>query len=175
MSLENFNIENAVLRGLKNDKIISPRYIRMPVDVECTIFSPLPMQCIHRVVNILRDIDDQIVSGETVIKPEMVPSWFLSKFQPTPTRENIDNRLRQIRTADSNSRLKLMRENWDFDGWSYWILPEERQWFIKSLEPSRDAIIVRLAVPGMPAPLGALEILLVFCGAEFGLEIMSFG
>ncbi|MHA3774773.1 hypothetical protein ACXR0O_24895 [Verrucomicrobiota bacterium sgz303538] len=66
-----------------------------------------------------------------------------------------------------NKRL-LADEDWDLDGWLYWLRPENRTWYWWSARVSgRDTLEVAVVVDGFPFAWGALEYLLVGCGAFY--------
>lgn len=72
------------------------------------------------------------------------------------------------RGLDPQGQARAEEEKgWTLPDWLYWMRPDERQWYWWDLSVKSDrSATLAVAVPGWPAPLGALRWLLKVAGAD---------
>ena len=165
MNLDQIRIEASWAQEVLRGRSAIARYPGCAMEINCRASLKNSVECAQKIVHILSLTDSAISDGRGDAVPTVLPDWFIEQFKPLPTKLEADEWLSRWQRANAEEKSKMSRKNWNFEGWLYWLLPENRQWLIKSLSWTSTHVQFQLAVEGLPVPLGALEVLVAFCAS----------
>jgi len=96
-----------------------------------------------------------------------LPAWFVAKCAPEVSVEEAERWLESWRELPPDEqRRREMEASWSVDNWTFWMHPDERQWFWwEGLVTGPDRMLVVVEVCEWPFAWGALRWLLRASGA----------
>ncbi len=119
---------------------------------------------IHNISSILKIMakdDSNVWPGRSYWQKKM-PKWFLSNFHDPFTEKELENYI----NLNYNEKKKL-DDDWDLDGWVYWLEPKNRAWYLWSHEiVTKSAVIITVCSKDTPFLSRSFDFLMKCCGAK---------
>jgi hypothetical protein len=154
---------------LEADRTVPRRvavYPDCPLTLSATCRTASPRMTCERLITVLQLVDRAVIDGTPEAIPGQLPDWFKGQFRPSQSKVEAEEWLNIWRKAPAIKQAEMQKKlGWDLDGLLYWLWPENRLWYLKSINWDERTLLIDIAVWDVPIPTEDFETVIQYCAA----------